>query len=396
MNNNNNAKLKLFLPCYFAFFVNGAMVLAVGAVLPYIIKEAGLSYGLAGGLLSTFAIGNLLASFVNPLMAAKLGRKATIVLLSSLIPITWFAISLLPSVMVMYVLFILMGIGRGSVSIINNAVVNDNSDGKPAALNFLHMSFAVGAFVSPFLTSAFISLGFGWRIIVYIIVVATSLSCVGYASMNLNNARPQKEDLQLKEHREDKRRKPFYKSAVFYIMGLLLFLYLGLENCVNGWFVTYFKSMEIMSDAYATNLVSITWIMVMLGRLLTAKLSQKIDKNKLIMVYCIATAFFFVLLVATSNLVIITIAIVGLGFFFAGIYPTSISSVGAVVKGDDTGMSMFLAMAALGGIITPQIVGIVADKAGLVAAILLLSINAAGMFALSCVNIKIAKKSKVV
>lgn len=396
MNNNNNAKLKLFLPCYFAFFVNGAMVLAVGAVLPYIIKEAGLSYGLAGGLLSTFAIGNLLASFVNPLMAAKLGRKATIVLLSSLIPITWFAISLLPSVMVMYVLFILMGIGRGSVSIINNAVVNDNSDGKPAALNFLHMSFAVGAFVSPFLTSAFISLGFGWRIIVYIIVVATSLSCVGYASMNLNNARPKKEDLQLKEHREDKRRKPFYKSAVFYIMGLLLFLYLGLENCVNGWFVTYFKSMEIMSDAYATNLVSITWIMVMLGRLLTAKLSQKIDKNKLIMVYCIATAFFFVLLVATSNLVIITIAIVGLGFFFAGIYPTSISSVGAVVKGDDTGMSMFLAMAALGGIITPQIVGIVADKAGLVAAILLLSINAAGMFALSCVNIKIAKKSKVV
>ncbi len=93
-----------------------------------------------------------------------------------------------------------MGIGRGSVSIINNnAVVNDNSDGKPAALNFLHMSFAVGAFVSPFLTSAFISLGFGWRVIVYIIVVGTSLSCVGYASMNLNNARPKKTVIQSKE-----------------------------------------------------------------------------------------------------------------------------------------------------------------------------------------------------
>ena len=152
--------------------------------------------------------------------------------------------------------------------------------------------------------------------------------------------------------------------------------------------------MGIMSDTYATNLVSITWIMVMLGRLLTAKLSQKIDKNKLIMIYCIATAFFFALLVATSNLVVITIAITGLGFFFAGIYPTSVSSVGLVVKGDDTGMSMFLAMAALGGIVTPQIVGIVADGAGLVAAILLLSINAAGMFVLSCINVKIAKKSK--
>jgi len=392
MKSNINPKIRLFLPCYFAFFVNGAMVLAVGAVLPYMIQEAHLSYGLAGGLLSAFAIGNLLASFVNPPFAAKCGRKAAIVLLSAFIPITWLVISFLPAVPVMYAAFVFMGIGRGSVSIINNAVVNDNSDGKPAALNFLHMSFAVGAFVSPFLTSTFIGFGLGWRMVVYTIVVGTSLSCIGYATMDLNYAKADRESGQAKQSKKNRQQKPFYKSSVFYIMGMLLFLYLGLENCVNGWFVTYFKSMGIMSDAYATNLVSITWIMVMLGRLLTAKLSQKIDKNKLIMTYCIATAVFFGLLTATHNIAVITIAIAGLGFFFAGIYPTSVSSVGAVVKGDDTGMSMFLAMAALGGIVTPQIVGFVADSAGLVAAILILAFNAAGMLILSCINVKLAKR----
>lgn len=54
------SKWKLFFPCYFAFFVNGAMVLLVGAILPYLIEEAGISYSVAGGLLSAFAIGNLL------------------------------------------------------------------------------------------------------------------------------------------------------------------------------------------------------------------------------------------------------------------------------------------------------------------------------------------------
>ena len=41
------SKWKLFFPCYFAFFVNGAMVLLVGAILPYLIEEAGISYSVA-------------------------------------------------------------------------------------------------------------------------------------------------------------------------------------------------------------------------------------------------------------------------------------------------------------------------------------------------------------
>lgn len=379
------SKLKLFFPCYFAFFVNGAMVLLVGAILPYLIEEAGINYSTAGGFLSAFAIGNLLASFINPVLAAKIGRKATIVSMSALIPVMWLCITFIPPVPVIYVAFVLIGIGRGSVSIINNAVVNDNSDGKPAALNLLHMTFAVGAFLSPFLTSLYIGAGLGWRAVAYTVIIGSALACIGYVCMKLDYNWP-REAVKANAGEET---KAFYKNPIFYIMGMLLFLYLGLENCVNGWFVTYFKSMGIMSSAYATNLVSVTWIMVMLGRLLTAKLSAKIDKNKLIFSYCIATAVFFFMLIATKNLAVITVAIAGLGFFFAGIYPTSVSSVGTIIKGSNTGMSMFLAMAALGGIITPQLVGVIADGMGMAAAILVLAFNAAGMLVLSIVNMKL-------
>lgn len=388
-----NSKVKLFFPCYFSFFVNGAMVLMVGAILPYIIDEAGINYSIAGGFLSAFAIGNLLASFINPILAAKIGRKATIVSLCALIPVMFFVITLMPPVPVIYGAFVFAGIGRGSVSIINNAVVNDNSDGNPAALNLLHMVFAIGAFIAPFLTAVYINNGLGWRVAAYTIIIGSALSCVFYALMKLDYNWP-KESKKSKETKEDNSEsdkesvKPFYKSSVFYIMGLLLFLYLGLENCVNGWFVTYFKSMGIMSETYAANLVSVTWVMVMLGRLVTAKLAGKINKNVLILVNCIATALFFFLLTATKNLGVITVAIAGLGFFFAGIYPTSVSSAGNVIKGSNTGMSMLLAIAALGGIITPQIVGVIADGMGLVGAILILSLNVAGMFAMAMLNMR--------
>lgn len=383
------SKFRLFFPCYFAFFVNGAMVLLVGAILPYLIEEAGINYSIAGGFLSAFAIGNLLASFINPILAAKIGRKATIVSMSAFIPLMWFVITLVPPIPVIYAAFILLGIGRGSVSIINNAVVNDNSDGKPAALNLLHMTFAVGAFLSPFLTSMYINAGLGWKAVAYTVVAGSALACVFYAFMKLDYNMP-KESAKAAEGSKD-----FYRNPVFYIMGILLFLYLGLENCVNGWFVTYFKSMGIMSTAYATNLVSITWVMVMLGRLLTAKLSSRIHKNKLILAFCIATAVFFIMLVSTKNLAVITVAITGLGFFFAGIYPTSVSSVGTIIKGSNTGMSMFLAMAALGGIITPQIVGVVADYMGMTGAILVLAFNAVGMLMLSLLNVRFNCQNKL-
>ena len=370
MDTKAKSQFRLLFPCYFSFFVNGAMVLLVGAILPYIIEEAGINYSVAGGFLSAFAIGNLLASFVNPPMASRIGRKATIVVFSA---------------------FILIGIGRGSVSIINNAVVNDNSNGRPAALNLLHMTFAAGAFIAPFITSLYTSFGLGWRAAAYTIIIGSTLSVILYVWMRIDYNWPL-ESKKTKENASDSKAKPFYKNSIFYIMGFLLFLYLGLENCVNGWFVTYFKSMDIMSSTYATNLVSVTWIMVMLGRLLTAKISSKVDKNKLISGYCVATTVFFILLTATHNLAVITVAIAGLGFFFAGIYPTTVSSVGNIIKGSTTGMSLFLAIAALGGIVTPQIVGFLADRIGMTAAILVLAFNAAGMLIMSGTNVLMRRK----
>ena len=157
---------------------------------------------------------------------------------------------------VIYAAFILIGIGRGSVSIINNAVVNDNSNGRPAALNLLHMTFAAGAYIAPFITSLYTSFGLGWRAAAYTIIIGSTLSVILYVWMRIDYNWPL-ESKKAKENASDGNAKPFYKNSIFYIMGFLLVLYLGLENCVNGWFVTYFKSMDIMSSTYATNLVSV-------------------------------------------------------------------------------------------------------------------------------------------
>jgi fucose permease len=372
------SKFYIYFPCYFSFLVNGAIVLMIGTILPYIIEEAGINYSAAGSILSAFAIGNFLASFVYPVIQKWIGKRAASTLLSALIPVCLLGVTYLPPLWVMNVLFLCAGIGRGAVSITNNAVINDRAKGQSFALNMLHMTFAAGAFLSPFLTNGILFVGGTWKTVVYVLATGSVLAAVSYGLFLENEAAAQE--------KQSKGNWDFAKQPAFYIFGVLLFFYLGVENCVNGWFVTYFKSMGIMSSAYANTLVSITWIMVMCGRLLTAWLSKKIDSRILILTDCVMAGVFFVILIATMNLSVITIAIAGLGFFFAGIYPTCVAGAGKAVSGSTEGMSMLLAIAALGGIITPKFVGMVADRLSMSAAIVMLLINVIGMFVMAVIQ----------
>lgn len=377
-------RIKLFYPNYFSFLVNGAMVLLVGAILPYIIDEAGISYTVAGSFLSAFAIGNFLASFINPALTKVLGRKSSIILTSILMPLTLVGISFIPSVPVTILLFVLLGISRGCYSIINNAYINENSDGSPFALNILHMTFAIGAFSAPMIMSALFKFGFSWRAIVYTIAAASTVSVVLLSRLRLNDAKPGTPT----ERASSAHKNSFWKHPIFYVSGLILFFYLGLENCVNGWFVTYFKDTGVIpkDSSIANSLVSFTWLAVLFGRLVTALISSKVRKQTIILGDCIATALFFILLISTKNLAVITISILGLGFFFAGIYATTVANAHAAISGSDVGTSMLLAVAALGGILTPQIVGSIADKVGLTGAVSILLVNVCAMIVLSVVN----------
>jgi fucose permease len=70
----------------------------------------------------------------------------------------------------------------------------------------------------------------------------------------------------------------------------------------------------------------------------------------------------------------------------SGIYPTSVAYAGPLFKGSALGMSMLTAIASIGGILTPQLVGSAADRIGMAAAISILMVNGIMMCLLSFIN----------
>ena len=384
---------QIFVRCCYGYVVSGMSVLVIGAILPSIIEEAGISFLSAGGLLSAMAVGNLLASFFFPMIVSFLGKKKTIVMTSLFSCACLLTLSLLPALPVMYGIMLVYGMVRGSVTILNNSAVNDIYGSEAAGkLNILHCTFAVGAFLAPFMTAVLMKLGFGWRVILYLILFLTATAAVSYGTMDytLLNEKPGNLKRAGKKAKETavSGNRGFLKSFSFYCISFILFFYLGVENCVNGWFVTYLQSTGVMSAAYATTMISLTWLVIMAGRLICAALSKRLGQSAIILINALGSAACFLLLISTKSLPLVTAALLGFGFFLSGIYPTCIANAGPLIQGSTLGMSLITAISSMGGIITPQLVGAAADHMGIVAAISILIVNMAFVIVLAAINFK--------
>ncbi|MDO4296637.1 MAG: MFS transporter [bacterium] len=375
----------LFARCFYGYAVSGMMVLVFGSILPSIMKEGDFGYLLAGGLLSAMAIGNLSASLLFPILERFLQKRGAITLVAGLMTGMLLVITLLPPLPILYAAMVVVGIGKGSITIFNNAIVNDHSQTPAKTLNYLHCSYAVGALSSPFLTGLLSMFGCGWRVILYLLVVLGISSCLFYGSISYPQTK-------VSQASSSKGTRDFYKSFDFYCISFLLFFYVGLENCVNGWFVTYLQSVGIMSEAFASVMVSVTWLCIMFGRLTCAALSKSIAKSRIVLFNCLGSLVGLLLLITGSKMLQVGAGLVILGFCMSGIFPTNIAIAKPFLKGSTVGMAMLTAISSLGGILAPQLVGIVADFSGIAAAIGLLVINCAIMLLLSfCLRKREAK-----
>ncbi|MBU3143294.1 sugar MFS transporter [Clostridium sp. CF012] len=354
-------KKYILICCFFVFAVNGLYAMILGSLLPIISNEYGLNNTMSGALLSAHQAGNLIAGFIAGVLPLYLGRKKAIMFLCSFV-VMGFSIMVLTGNPVLLILgFLFTGLSRGSISNFNNTIVNEVSNSSPAALNFLHSIFAIGALIAPFLVILSTNIGGdkGWKIAAGVIIVLAIISIFLFSKMKIDDATKKKEKVKISYE--------FLKNRNFLISAGILFFYLCAEATINGWMVKYFIDSRIMTIEYAQKLASLLWAVILVGRLTCAFLGDKVSKKALLLTTSIGTAGFYLLLLSSQNLTVITIAIMGLGLSMAGIYPTTISTIGNTIKTYPMSMGVLLMVSGLGAIMMPIITGALSDAFGILA-----------------------------
>lgn len=358
-----SSQKKLFAQTFYTFFINGSLALILGAIMPYMRETYTISYWLSGILIAIHSVGNLISSFMGGILPNYLGRKKSILLLSSFGFISFILMTLTSNPVVLLIAFFLTGINRGAVSNFNNAIINEIATGKAWALNLLHSVFAIGAFLAPFIALLCVrNNNDGWIYACYILAFFCFTELMTYFFMKIPEKKLEKKEKNLEKKKTD---WSFLTNKYFITAAGILFSYLCAEQAINGWLVTYFKDSGLMSGSFAQSMASLLWIVILVGRLVSAYLSSKIKKTKLLVFNAIGYLIFFIILLTATSMTPITIGIIGVGFCMAGLYPTTISCVGKILKAYPMGLSFLLTFAGLGAIIMPSLIGFVAQKVGI-------------------------------
>ena len=382
---------QIFLRCCLGYFFSGMATLIIGATLPHLMKETGLDYIGAGSILTFFYIGNFFGSFLFTALSARLGDKFSITLMTCLSFLSFVILINTPPLIIINILMLILGLTKGSITLFNNYYVNNMYENPAPKGAILNAMFATGAFISPFLLSFILYLGFNWRYILWLIAIIAALVVGVFFTTDNETLLFYKNNAKGSVANGTNKDMEFIKDKKFYINTVLLFFYLGFEYSVNGWFITYLKDTGIMSVSLATTLVSITWIAILISRLFIAKISQKISPKKIMVFDSLGLLTGFIMLISTKNVFIIVISLFILGLFMAPVFPLSYAVSKESLHGSAFAMTMFTALAAIGGIITPYILGVISNTFNMSTAVFMLIVNAILIFILSCINYKFEK-----
>ena len=345
----------------FAFFVSGAASQPLGSFIPFLRETYGFSYDLSGVLLACQSTGNLVAVLLAGFLPVYLGRRRSILLTG-----VWMAVGYLifasglgtPALLVAACL--MTGIARGGNSNFANTMIS-TLPGPMATrgYNLLHGSFAMGALLSPlvlvFCAGRWPTMG--WRIVAGLLCLLCLSQLAVYAKMDLPPEYGEK-SLKAVDH-------SFLRVKQFWLGAAMLFCYISTEYAIVGWLVTYFQDIGVLSPDQSQMMNSLLWLVIFIGRMIGAAITNKVSRSKLLLVDGVGLFAFFLLMFFSRSVAPIVIGLVGVGLFMATIYPTAFAFGSDCIKGNDLGCSIMIFTGSAGGIITPAMVGFVAEQAGI-------------------------------
>ncbi|MDD3368070.1 MAG: MFS transporter [Lachnospiraceae bacterium] len=365
-----------------AFFFSGICAISSGVVVSLLQERFGFAYGMTGTLLSLMSIGNLLASFAAGMLPGRIGMKKSVLLLTTGYGIGYLLMTLTGQIGVLMLAFLLVGIAKGSALNTCTVMVGNHADNKTKGMNIMHACYACGALLCPFVISIALFGGTWLPTIVLAVLGIVVWTIFGTAGLSSTTAKADGKKIDWS----------FLKSGKFWVLTGLLFCQNAAETSVTGWLVTYFKGNGILSGTLSTYTVTVMWGATLLARLLIAfVLPIKNAAKAMIGMGLGCTVLYFGLIQAQSGVA----AIVMLFLFaasMAGMNPTAVACAGKQLN--VTSMGIMLPVAALGAILMPWIIGIVAEHVNLQVGMMCNIVPCAGLLVFGLLSLKYLGKAE--
>lgn len=316
----------LLVVIYIIFISLGVPDPFLGSCWPSISETFSLSKDAQGILTILLSIFTILSSFFTIKLNQWLKPFGTVSISIALTIGGMLMMAYSNSFIMMCFACIPFGLGAGAIDTTLNNYVAVNY--KAIHLNWLHAFRGVGTIVSPLIIAGFLTDPEGWRtaglilaIIQGVILAITLASAPVWLKMEKEFSRNSQNT------QEEQKNLGFFKTfrikgVIFAIIGF--FCYCALEQTAYIWFTSMLVFDLHVNETLAANWLSIFFIGLVVGRLLSGFISLKISDKNMIRIGETITLIGIILLCLNFSISIMPVAIGIIGFGCAPIYPAII------------------------------------------------------------------------
>ena len=327
----------------------------IGPSLPAMRNEFGLSLASVGIVFPLATAGFALAVIVAGYVVDSYGRRPALVGASLMLALGCLGWGLAPHWAIMAAFMLFAGAGLGCIDIITNVTVSDASSGNRVAdLNHLHMFFGLSAVLSPLLIG--LSLDFNWRLPM-VVIGALGLACLPLA---LRVQLPQAASI---ERLSRANVLPLARNSLIVLITAVLLLYIWVEVSLIGWGVTYLTVEFQEPYGRSTVLVSLFWGAIFLGRLAIVWLARRFSAEQILQIpLMLSVAMVLAVGLAPAPWVVYA-AVFLIGLCVAPMFPTMMAlALQRFPRRPGTVAIVLLLGAAIGGVLPPYVIGVVAEN----------------------------------
>jgi FHS family glucose/mannose:H+ symporter-like MFS transporter len=350
---------------HFAHVLAGLATLLLGPILPLLAQQWHLTDSQSGLLPLAQFCGATLGGVT---VSSRLARGLLIGVAAA--AIGFFAFAFAPGLPSACVALLLGGFGVGrsiaSINIIGGARYTDN---RGAALSRLNFSWSFGALLSPLLAALLVP-HFALRTLI-ICFAALFLVCGMYLALQIGRSPDERLPVLRTETPADS-----FPLQIFFYFAALLFVYGGLETCLNVWLTTYaqrYGQSSLMLSQYTLVLLLCG---LTAGRAISAWLLLRMRDSTLQRI-ALATSAALAAALATAHTasLIATLAVL-LGVALAPIFPATFALLMSR-QPPSRQAGIILAASGLGAASLPSLMGVLSTHTGSLQVALILPISAA-------------------
>lgn len=365
----------LHAAAYLALFCVGVYAATFGPALPFIASDLNISLDTAGLILTALFVGSISASAA---VATVLhGRDTRKLCLAGLACATagLLLIGIAPDWQVAFLGGVVLGIGDGLMVAATHVLLPLTSDDAPSAINKLNLYFAFGAVAGPIWAGAVLTTT-GERWIVY-----AGVAAVAAAAFVLTLAADVAVHHPIAAPGAGSFRLPGHPTA--WVMGAVLFLYVGAEFGLGSWVSSYAREAAEASVMTGALMSAGYWAALALGRVLSGLyFSGRREASRLLLAsVALGGVAALVLAFSSGYIAIASVAAFAAGLAFGPIWPATMA---VATEGDvaSPATAATVTMGNAGGLAIPWLQGRILVGAGPSQGVAVTAVLCALMFAI--------------